>query len=154
MQEASVSCGQGRTETTIRPWRCDPERPQNASKITYAATQAILAAFWCIYRAPKGIFGRFGAFLRPQTALIVNGPPGICPVRQMASPPLGKLKHSVSVCFSFMNTRPAAAPTLNRKQSRKGTRGGDYENEEADPGGTRRTSCDVDPGKYVDPGQN
>ena len=56
--------------------------------------------------------------------------------------------------FQFMNTRPAAAPTLNRKQSRKGTRGGDYENEEADPGGTRRTSCDVDPGKYVDPGKN
>ena len=33
----------------------------------------------------------FGAILglkRPRTALILNGPPGTCPVRQMASPPL------------------------------------------------------------------
>ena len=36
-------------------------------------------------RGPKS----FGAFLRSQTAPIVNGPPGICHVQQMASPPLG-----------------------------------------------------------------
>ena len=45
-------------------------------------------AFWCIFRAPKGILGRFGALLGPQTAPILNGPPGIWPVCQMTSPPL------------------------------------------------------------------
>ena len=49
---------QGRTETTIRPWRCAQERPQNASKI---ANVVIL-----LNRMPPR--GHFVAFIEPKGA--------------------------------------------------------------------------------------